>query len=689
MSEPRKEKIIREARERLKAALEWESDARARAREDFKFVNGDADNGYQWPAPLLKSRELDRKPALTINKTAQHCLQIVNDARQNQVEIRIDPVGDEATYESAQCMQDLVRHIEYQSQAQDVYITAVDFQVKTGIGYWRVLTDYIDDRSFDQEIYIRRIKDPGMVVLDPDINELDGSDASWGFVYEDVPDAQFEKRYPKWKGRSPGAALDTEPDDSIPPDHVRICEYFRRVEKRDTLYATADGTVTRSKLGPELAAALDADPQTQKREILTQAIEWFLIIGEEIAEEREWPGRYIPIVRVVGEETIIDGKLDRKGHVRALKDPQRMYNYNASAAVEYGALQTKVPWVLPIEATEGVEVYWRDANQANYAYLPYKSHREDGTPLPPPQRPEPPSAAPAFMLGMQTAAQEMMMVSGQYQAQMGEQSNERTGVAIQERQRQGDNATYHFIANLASAIRYTGRILIDLIPHVYDTRRVIQIVQDNGDRTSVVIDPAQKTAAQEMQRGEEILRVLNPAVGRYEVQSGVGPAFATRRQEAFNAMIQLAQASPELMAKAGDLVMRAADFPMADELAERLKPPSTDPAVQALQQQVQAAQAQLASALHDLAQQKLKHTATEQQKGIDVYRAETDRVAAMAKIDPMQMLPLVHQAVQEALSTHLQPILAAMRPALQQQQPAAQPDAAPMTPPGAQPGQIQ
>ncbi len=687
----RKEDIIREARDRLKAALDWESAARANAREDYKFVNGDSANGYQWPAHLLRNRELDRKPTLTINKTAQHCLQIVNDARQNQVEIRIDPVGDQATYESAQCMQDLVRHIEYQSQAQDVYITAVDFQVKTGIGYWRVLTDYIDDRSFDQEIYIRRIKDPGMVVLDPDINELDGSDANWGFVYEDVPEKQFFKRYPKWKDRAPASALDTGRDDSIPTDHIRICEYFRRVEKRDMLYATESGTVTRSKLGPELAAALDADESVQKRPILTQAIEWFLIIGEEVAEERDWPGRYIPIVRVVGEETVIDGKLDRRGHVRALKDPQRMYNYNASAAVEYGALQTKVPWTLPLEATEGVEQYWRTANQVNHAYLPYKSHREDGTPLPPPQRPEPPGVAPAFLAGMQAAAQEMQMVSGQYQAQMGEQSNERTGIAIQERQRQGDNATYHFIDHYASAVRYTGRILIDLIPHVYDTQRVIQILQENGDKTSVAIDPSQQVAAQEQRRGEAVLRVLNPRVGRYEVQSGVGPAFATRRQEAFNALIQLAGASPELMAKAGDLVMRAADFPMAEELAERLKPPTLDPAVQQLQQQVQATQAQLASALHDLAQQRLKHTATEQQKDIDAYRAETDRMGALAKVDPVTLMPLVQQLVREALATHLVPVLQASQPALQEAVPAApaQPIAAPSTPPGAQPGQLQ
>lgn len=674
--------IIREARERLKAALDWEEGARRRAKEDYKFVNADADNGYQWPVDMLRARELDRKPSLTINKTRQHCLQIINDARQNQVEIRVDPVGNNATYESAQCMQDLIRHIEYQSQAQDVYINAVEFQVTTGIGYWRVLTDYVDDDSFDQEIYLRRIKDPYMVALDPDINEFDGSDARFGFIYEDLPEELFQKRYPKFKDRASQSALNIGRDDSVPDKHVRICEYYRRSEKSDTLYLVNGETISRDKLGTDIAARLEKEEGVEKRHILKSEVEWFLIIGDEIAERRDWLGQFIPIVRVIGEETIIDGKLDRKGHVRALKDPQRMYNYWSSAAVEFGALQTKVPWVLPLEAVSGVEQYWANANTTNYSYLPYRSKDETGNPLAPPQRAQPPVAAQAFLAGMTTAGNELMMASGQYQSQMGEQSNERTGIAIQERQRQGDNATYHFIANLASAIRYTGRILIDLIPHIYDTKRVIQIMQEDGTQTSIQINPEIGGPSQEQQVDEdEVVRMLNPAVGRYQVRSDVGPAFATRRQEAFNAMVQIMSANPDLLNKAGDLLMRAADFPMAEELAERLKPPSIDPAVQQAQAQIQDLQQKLADALQQLAEQHVKHTGSEQQKEIDVYKAQTDRMNAIGKFDPAEFIPIIRQLVHEAIQTPMAPVLNAADQTL---------DAEVMpqtTPPGAIPGQ--
>ena len=659
------EDIVREAKDRLKAALEWEDQARQRARADYKFAHGDSDNGFQWADELANTRRLQQRPVLTINKVRQHVLQIINDARQNKVEVRINPTGDGATYESAQIMQDVVRHIEYQSQADDVYINAVGHQVTAGIGYWRVLSEYVSDKSFDQEIYLRRIKDPNMVVLDPDINEFDGSDARFGFVYEDIPDKLFDKRYPAYKDKAPHAALAVGNDMDVPKDHTRICEYFRRTEKKDRLYALPDGKkVLRSEVGDEVASQLNKDESIQNRDILTSSVEWFLIIGNEIAEKRKWPGKYIPIVRVVGEETIIDGTLDRKGHVRALKDAQRMYNYWSSAAVEFGALQSKIPWVIPVESVEGVEQYWRVANTTNFAYLPYKATREDGSVLPPPQRAQPPVAAPAFIAGMQTAAGELMMASGQYQAQMGEESNERTGIAIQERQRQGDNATYHYIDNLASAIRYTGRILIDLIPSVYDTERIMQIVQENGDQVTVAINPQMEQASAEQQQGEAIIRMLNPNVGRYEVEAGVGPQFSTRRQEAFNALMQLAVGSPAIMDKAGDLVMRVADFPMSEDLAERLKPVGLDPQMQALQQQLQQLQTANTTLVQQLASKQNLLQEREQQKDIDVYKAETERMNAVAKIDPVSLIPIVRQLVAEAMQTTLGSVVQTTRESL-------------------------
>lgn len=678
------DEILSEAKERFTHANEWESEARNHFIADYKFGNGDANNGFQWPNTLLKARNLDDRPALTINKTRQHCLQILNDMRQNKMQVRVIPVGDGATYEAAQLFEDVVRHIEYRSHAQAAYDHAAVFQVYSGIGYWRITTDYVSSDSLDQEIRILRISDPLMVLLDPDIQEADGADARFAFVFQDIPTDKFERQYPKYKDKATSNPLGIMGSDWHTKDTVRVAEYFTRSEKRDVLYRLPDGkTVRKSEIGPEIAGALDDDETVDKRNVTDNSIDWYLIIGDEIAEKRKWAGSYIPIVRVIGEETVIDGVLDRKGHVRALKDPQRMYNYWSSAAVEFVALQSKVPYVIPIESVEGVEQYWETANRVNHSYLPYKAIGEAGQPLPPPQRSEPPQVPQAFLSGMAAAANEMMMVSGQYQSQMGEQSNERTGIAIQERQRQGDNATYHYIDNLARAIRFTGRILMDLIPKIYDTPRILMIAQENGSVSQVQIDPEAKTAAQvppqtpEQQQKDALqqqaaMAILNPKIGAYMVESDVGPAYATKRQDAFHALMELAKMSPVVMQAAPDLVMKAADFPMADELAERLRnmvPPqafgAADPATQAAQEQITHLQGVIATLTESLAEAKALTRERSQQKDIDVYKAETDRLKVVGANAPEALIPIIRQLMAETLNTHLSPILAASSGSLQ------------------------
>ncbi|TPG50185.1 hypothetical protein EAH75_01430 [Rhodanobacter glycinis] len=354
--------------------------------------------------------------------------------------------------------------------------------MEAGIGYWRVVTDYPNERTFDQEIYLRRVKDPLTIYLDPDITEVDGSDARFAFVYEDRPRELFEKEYPKYKDSAPHGTLGESGDGWSDKDTVRVAEYYRRKEKKDKLIATESGVVKASNLPPEIRAEMLADPNAKVRDIIEQEIEWFLIVGDEIADKNIWPGKYIPIVRVIGEETVIDGKLDRKGHTRALKDPQRTYNYWTSAAVEFVALQSKTPYIAPVEAISGLEVYWESANRDNLALLPYNGLDDQGKAIPPPSRQAPPTFAPAYLQGLQVSGEELQAVSGQYEAQFGEKSNEKTGIAIQARQRKGDNATYHYIDHQAIAIRFTGRILIDLIPKIYDTKRVLRIVEENGDQ---------------------------------------------------------------------------------------------------------------------------------------------------------------------------------------------------------------
>jgi hypothetical protein len=565
------EKLVEEAHKEFKACEDRESDTRKLWKADLRFANGDPDNGFQWDDALLRQREVEKRPCLTTNKVKQHNRQITNDARQNKPAIRVYAVDSGADKKTAEIFNGVIRHIEANSNADTAYDIAGEFAVDAGLGYWRVTTDYAADDTFDQEIYIKAVPNPLNVYLGRH-SEPDGSDAKCGFIFEDMPKAEFEAKYPDCEAIGWPQDAGT---DWLTKETIRVAEYFKIVEEADILFAGPNGeTAKLSEIeDQELAKAIKADESIQKRKVNVRKCKWYLIAGDQIVDRRDWLGRYIPIVRVVGEEVEIDGKIDRKGHTRALKDAQRMYNYWSSAGVEYGALQGKQPYLTPVEAVAGYEKYWDNLNTTNLPYLPYNGLDPQGNPVPMPQRQMPPVTAPMYMEGMRVASEEMKMASGQYDASLGQKSNETSGRAIMARQREGDNATFHFVDNVARAIRYTGKILVDLIPKVYDTARVVRILGEDGKDDVAHLDPSAPKAVQQSQdpMTGAIKEIYNPSVGRYDVNVAVGPSYGTKRQEAFQALTEMAARNPQLMQVAGDLVMKAADFPMAEQIGERLE----------------------------------------------------------------------------------------------------------------------
>ena len=502
---------------------------------------------------------------------------------------------------------------------------------------------------------------------------MDGSDAKYGFVFDDMKCEDFDRKYPALKDKVARTTMG-ERDDWSNTDTVRVAEYYYITYEKDTLIAmpVPDGLggehiamVTHSELlagDPELAKLVMADKTIQRRPIQKQKVDWCLIAGDQIIERSEWPGSTIPIVRVVGEETLIEGKLDRKGHVRNLKDPQRMYNYWSSGAVEYVALQTKTPWVTGVKAIEGYENIWETANTENHSHLPYNDMDDQGNPVAPPTRTDPPVMSAAYIQGMQVAAEEMKMVSGQNDPLMGAPSNEISGVAIGKRVKQSDRATMQYRDNQAKAVRYTGKILIDIIPKIYDTPRTLRILAEDGSDDTVRIDPNQQQPMVEQPKTDGtdgVDRAFNPAMGKYEVIAESGPSYASKREEAFEAMCQLAMSDPNFMPNAGDLFFAAAGFPLSDELAERWKniipanirgegPP---PELEAAQQQIQQLQAQLAAAMQAAADNDKKASDKEKANEINAYKAVTDRLDSfMDKLGPIQAAIMAQQSVQAALT---------------------------------------
>ena len=649
------EQIIARAKRRFLLEQTREATARARMLSDLKFANADPDNGWQWPGALWSQRRDDPngyKPRLTINKVRIHNKQIENDAKQNKPGIHIRPVGGEATVKAAQTWEGLIRYIERISNAQVAYDTASTFQIQGGLGWLRVITEYVDDVSFEQDVRIVRVPNPLNVYIDGNHIQLDGSDANYGHVFEDIPKHEFYQQHPDLRGKimdsAPPLGESNMPTTWVDKDTVRVVEYFERAQTRDRLVLLDDpdeeaNSPNRYKLArwsripPQIRKKISPESIVREREVLDQSILYFKIAGSQIIERGEWPGRFIPLVPVIGEEYVIEGELDRKGHTRNLKDAQRTYNFWSSSAVEHVALQTKTKWFIPVGATENLETYYSTLNQQNYPFIPYHATDLNGNPLPPPAPIEPPTMGEGYIKGMMVAQAELMMTSGQREENFGQPTNAISGKAINERQRMGDNATYHFIDGLAVAIRHVANIILDVAPHIYTERQLRRIMAEDGTESEVTIDPEAKQAYEEKKPDKDapVEIVFNPTIGRYWVTADIGPSYATRRQEAWNAFVQITAQNSELIKYIGDLMFRnAADFPGALDIAERLKrivPPEVtgdgpEPALVQAQKQLEDLKSVIADLMEKLAEKELQVQDKDEANETRRYEAETKRL---------------------------------------------------------------
>jgi hypothetical protein len=524
----------------------------------------------------VQGQTINARPCLTINKLPQHVRQVTNEQRQNRPTGKVIPADDKADVAVAEIFDGMVRHIEYISDADVAYDTACDNQVTYGEGYIRLLTEYCREDSFDQDLKIGRVRNSFSVYMDPTIQDPCGSDANWCFLTEDLTKEEYERMFPN---ASPVSSMMSQGvgDQSLAQwlseDTVRIAEYFYIEHKSAKL-----------NLYPDNVTAIDGTPQDKQLKLMFQKpirsrnvdkkqVKWLKTNGFEVLQEQDWAGKWIPVIRVVGNEWEVDGQLYVSGLVRNAKDAQRMYNYWVSQEAEMLALAPKAPFIGYGGQFEGYENQWKTANTTNWPYLEVNPDVTDGAGqvLPLPARAAPPLAQTGLIQAKMGASDDIKATTGQYDSSLGAASNERSGRAILAREKQGDTGTYHYVDNLSRAIRYVTRQLVDIIPKIYDTERVARIVGLDGEVGMVKVNPQQPEPVKSIvdQTGIVMEKVYNLSVGVYDVCVTTGPGYMTKRQEALDAMSMLLQSNPDLWKVAGDLFIKNMDWPGAQEMAAR------------------------------------------------------------------------------------------------------------------------
>ena len=664
-----KKDMLATMRSRFTMAVSAYSESREDELDDLRFEAGSPDNQWQWPADVLATRgsvqgqTINARPCLTINKLPQHVHQVTNEQRQNRPSVKVIPVDDNADVEVAEIFEGVIRHIEYISDADVAYDTACENQVTYGEGYIRVLTKYCDDNSFDQDLYIGRIRNSFSVYMDPTIQDPCGSDAEWCFVTEDMTKAEYERQFPD---AAPISSMmqqgvgDSSLSQWLTENTVRVAEYFyyEHTPTKLNLYQGNMSAVEGSREDKELKA-LGLKP-LKSRMADVKKVKWLKTNGFEVLEEQDWAGKFIPVIRVVGNEYEVDGRLYVSGLIRNAKDAQRMYNYWVSQEAEMLALAPKAPFIGYGGQFEGYETQWKTANTTNWPYLEVNPDVTDGAGavLPLPQRAQPPMASSGLLQAKAGASDDIKSSTGQYDSSLGATSNERSGRAILAREKQGDTGTYHYVDNLARAIRHCGRQLVDMIPKIYDTERIARIIGVDGEVKRAKINPSQAEPVKKIvdEAGIVIEKIYNPSVGKYDVCVSTGPSYMTKRQESLDAMSQLLQGNPQLWQVAGDLFVKNMDWPGAQEMAKRfaktidpklLSDADEDPALQAAQQQLEAMGQEL-DQLHGMLQNVSKSMEAqdlaikEQEANIKAYDAETKRISAVqASMSPEQIQDIV------------------------------------------------
>jgi hypothetical protein len=544
----------------LRLTTDADQSNRSEALEDLKFASGD-----QWPTEIQNSRNLEARPCLTINKIDPYIRQVTNQQRQARPRIKVHGTNTSSNEKLAEILTGVIRHIEVNSDADQAYDTAFDYSVRMGWGYFRVITDYIRDDSFDQEIYIRPIDNPFTVYFDPNSILPDGSDADRCLITTVIEKKIFQEMYPdadlgSFTYRGTG-------DDSaewIMKDDIRIAEYFYTERKAAKLVQLSDGTaVYKDELPAKEILAMAGITIVSERESMRKQIKWCKLTAMEVLEESDWPGKYIPIVPVYGQQLVIESKRKKYGLVRNAKDPQRMLNFWQTSITESVALAPKAKWLMAEGQDEGHEMEWASANIKSSPVLRYKQKDIEGVPAQPPTRlqPEPPPAG--ILAASASINNDLQAVLGIFDPNQMPSGN-LSGKAINGQQQQIDLTNFHYFDNLTRSIRYAGKILLDLIPKIYDHERVMRIIGYDNQPELIVLN--QRTVDD-----AGVTKILNDVtVGEYDVVMETGPGYNSKRQEAVANMMPLLAASPDLMKVAGDLIFRNMDFPGADIIADRL-----------------------------------------------------------------------------------------------------------------------
>jgi hypothetical protein len=556
------EDILQEARDRYQSCVTDNADNDSMAREDLLFLSGGSN---QWEPEAARIRTAERRPMMTVNNLPTFLHQVTNEQRMNTPGINVHPVDDHADKETAEVLTGLIRHIQYDSNADVCYDTAVNSAAAIGIGWFRLATEFESNDSMDHKIMFKRIRNPLSVKKDPLSTDIDGSDMNYCFVDSVEDRAEFKRKYPDAEANNTNLVAQEQYRGWFTDKTVLLTNYYRIKKTKATLCKLTDGSVGwKDDLPKVMHVEIIQERESEKREV-----ECFLMTGTDILSRTPIKCKWIPVFPVYGDEIDIDGKVIRSGIIRNAKDAFKMYNLFMTLAVEELTLRPKTPFIGAVGQFETAKQQWASANNRSYAYIEYDPVTADGNIAPPPQR-QPMADVPTGMLAMMMhAADNKKATMGLFDASLGNKGTATSGIQEREQQQQGDVANFHYADNLNKTVVHVGRCIVDMIPHYYDMPRTLRILGE--DEISQAVPVNQEYEKKE--KGSVKIALHDLTVGQYDVTVSAGPSFSSKRQEAAEFMTNALQAAkdPATSSVLTYLAIKNQDIAGAEEATKMLK----------------------------------------------------------------------------------------------------------------------
>jgi hypothetical protein len=625
----------------------------------YNLANYKFDNNFLFLSQWSYAEEQEfirlRKPKFSFNKLHDFYKKVVGEQRTNTPDLEVRAEDDNTPQQNVDLIAGLVRQISCDSNSDIVYQTAFENALAGGFGAMFVGTRYKDADSFDQEIYLEPELYPDRCFFDPNAKSPTKDDGNYCGRYIMMSKSEFEKEYPDIPYPQSFPAMWQYPYFNWGnSQQIVIAEYYKKEWKKFTLYKLSDGTTVRKKdyLAKNRSDKTDSDDEDAmsmsfgkpkiigRRESKECKIIRYKAIANRIISKDTIPGSELPLIFCPGEIKIVNQKEYTFSFIRYAIDAQRALNFFGSEiiqAVKNARREQFMASAINVTGSEEIAQMWRNPSIQQGALI-YTPDPQTGT------RPEKLAAMEISMSVIQQYQmfeQDMQAILGMYDANRGAPGQEISGVALQERKLSGGASATIFFDNLERAIQQAGKVILSMIPEVYDNERSVFTQAPDGKSKMVKIN--QKVAG----------ATLNDVTtGKYSISIKPGPNFAVQQQQALDILLKLTSMLPEQMVPlTADLIAENIDIEKSPQLVERLQT-LVDPQVLA-KEKGEPAPPQQPNPQQQMAQQAVAYKQQELQLKMQQLQVQQENSQREAQMQQLQYQLEFERLQQERQDAHL------------------------------------